>query len=40
MLDRLTVSDFIGHMNRTFRVSLDSGEEIELELIEADTIGD
>ena len=40
MLDLLTVSDFIGHVNRTFRVSLGSGEVCELELIEADTIGE
>ena len=40
MLDQLTVSDFIGHVSRTFRVPLDSGEVVELELIEADTIGE
>jgi hypothetical protein len=40
MLDQLTVSDFIGHVNRTFRVSLGSGEVFELELIKADTIGE
>jgi hypothetical protein len=40
MLDQLTVSDFIGHVSRTFRVPLDSGEVFELELIEADTIGE
>jgi hypothetical protein len=39
MLDQLTVSDFIGHVNHTFRVSLASGEVLNLELIEADTIG-
>ena len=40
MLDRLTVSDFNGHMNATFRVDLGSGEVIGLELIEAKTIGE
>jgi hypothetical protein len=40
MLDQLTVSDFIGLVNHTFRVPLDSGEVFELELIEADTIGE
>jgi hypothetical protein len=40
MLDRLTVSDFIGHMNATFRVDLGSGEVLGLELIEAKTIGE
>ena len=40
MLDQLTVSDFIGHLNRTFRVSLGSEDVFELELIGADTIGE
>jgi hypothetical protein len=40
MLDQLTVSDFIGHVNRTFRVTLGSEDLFELELIEADTIGE
>lgn len=40
MLDQLTVSDFIGHVNRTFRVSLGSGDVLELELIQAETIGE
>jgi Domain of unknown function (DUF6916) len=40
MLDHLTVSDFIGLVNRTFRVPHDSGEVFDLELIEADTIGE
>jgi hypothetical protein len=40
MLDQLTVSDFSGHVNHRFRVPLDSGEVFELELIEADTIGE
>jgi hypothetical protein len=38
MLDQLTVSDFIGHVNRKFSVSLGSGDVLELELIAADTI--
>jgi hypothetical protein len=40
MLDHLTVGDFIGHMNATFRVNMGSGEMIDLELIEAKTIGE
>jgi hypothetical protein len=40
MLDHLTVGDFIGHMNATFRVNMGSGEVIDLELIEAKTIGE
>jgi hypothetical protein len=40
MLDHLTVGDFIGHMNATFRVNIGSGEVIDLELIEAKTIGE
>jgi hypothetical protein len=40
MLDQLTVSDFMGHVNRTFSVSLGSGDVFELELIAADTIGE
>ncbi len=40
MLDQLTVSDFIGHVNAAFRIPLDSGEVLELELIEARTIGE
>jgi hypothetical protein len=40
MLDRLTVSDFIEHLNANFPVDLGSSEVIDLELIEAQTIGD
>ena len=40
MLDQLTVDDFIGHMNATFRVNMGSGEVIDLELIDAKTIGE
>ena len=40
MLDRLIVSDFIGHLNAVFRVDVGSGEVIDLELIEAQTIGE
>jgi hypothetical protein len=40
MLDRLTVSDFVGHLNATFRVDLGSAEVIDLKLIEAQTIGE
>jgi hypothetical protein len=40
MLDHLTVGDFIGHMNATFRANMGSGEVIDLELIEAKTIGE
>jgi hypothetical protein len=40
MLDHLTVGDLIGHMNATFRVNMGSGEVIDLELIEAKTIGE
>jgi hypothetical protein len=40
MLDQLTVPDFIGHVNATFRVILGSGDVIDLELIEAKTIGE
>ena len=40
MLDQLTVSDFIGYVNGMFRVPLDSGEVLDLELIEARTIGE
>ncbi len=40
MLNQLTVSDFIGHVNAQFRTHLDSGEVLDLELIEARTIGE
>jgi hypothetical protein len=40
MLDRLTVSDFIGHLNTNFPVDLGSAEVIDLELVEAQTIGE
>jgi hypothetical protein len=40
MLEPLTVSDFIGHRNVSFRIPLDSGGAIDLELIEARTIGE
>jgi hypothetical protein len=40
MLDQLTVSDFFGHVNALFRIRLGSGESIDLELIEAKTIGE
>ncbi len=40
MLDRLTVSDFIEHLNANFPVDPGSAEGIELELIEAQTIGE
>ena len=40
MLDQLTVSDFVDHVNGTFRVSLDSGDVLDLELIEAKAIGE
>ncbi len=40
MLEPLTVSDFIGHVNVSFRIPLESGEAIDLELIEARTIGE
>jgi hypothetical protein len=40
MLDQLTVRDFIEHVNTTFPVVLGPGEVIDLELIEAKTIGD
>lgn len=40
MLDQLTVSDFIGHVNAAFRVNIGSGDVIDLELIEAKAIGE
>jgi len=40
MLDRLTVSDFVGHVNAAFRILRRSGEVLDLELIEAKTIGE
>ncbi len=40
MLDQLTVSDFDKHVNATFRVSLDSGDVLDLVLIEARAIGE
>lgn len=40
MLDQLTVADFIEHVNDTFRVSVDSGDVLDLELIDARAIGD
>lgn len=40
MLDRLTVSDFVEHLNANFPVDPGSAEGIELELIEAQTIGE
>jgi hypothetical protein len=40
MIDQLTVADFFGHLNVAFRILLGSGEAIDLELIEARTIGE
>jgi hypothetical protein len=40
MLEQLSVSDFVGHVNGSFRIPLDSGEMVDLELIEAKTIGE
>ena len=40
MLDQLTVSSFIGHVNAKFRTHLDSAGAVDLELIEARTIGE
>ena len=40
MLDQLTVSDFVDHVNSTFRFSLDSGDVLDLELIDATAIGE
>jgi hypothetical protein len=39
MLDRLTVSDFSEHVNATFRIQVEPGDSLELELIEARPIG-
>src|SRR5208337_1671335 len=40
MLDQLTVTDFVAHVNTSFRVLLESGDVLDLELIEAKTIGE
>jgi hypothetical protein len=40
MLDLLTVSDFVAHVNTAFRIALASGDVIDLDLIEATTIGE
>ncbi len=40
MLDQLTVTDFDAHVNSSFRVLLGSGDALDLELIEAKTIGE
>jgi hypothetical protein len=40
MLDQLTVTDFVAHVNTSFRVLLGSGDVLDLELIEAKTIGE
>ncbi|MGA7498480.1 MAG: hypothetical protein WBX00_17265 [Isosphaeraceae bacterium] len=40
MLDQLTVTDFAAHVNTSFRVLLGSGDVLDLELIEAKTIGE
>jgi hypothetical protein len=39
MLDRLTVSDFNEHVNAPFRIQIEPGDSLELELIEARPIG-
>jgi hypothetical protein len=40
MPEQLTVSDFIGHVNATFRIPLGPGDVLDLELIEAKIIGE
>ena len=40
MLADLTISDFIGHVNDSFRVALGTEEMLELQLIEATKIGE
>ena len=39
MLDQLTVDDFSAHVNAPFRIHVEPGEVLELELIEARPIG-
>jgi hypothetical protein len=40
MLADLTISDFVGHVNDSFRIALGKEEVLELQLIEARTIGE
>ena len=40
MLDKVTVSDFEGHVEDAFPVSLANGEVVELRLIEAKAVGE
>jgi len=40
MLADLTISDFVGHVNDSFRIALGTEELLELQLIEARTIGE
>jgi hypothetical protein len=39
MLDRLTVHDFTEHVNAPFRIQVEPGDSLELELIEARPTG-
>jgi hypothetical protein len=39
MLDQLSVDDFSEHVNAPFRIQVESGDSLELELIEARPIG-
>ena len=39
MLDRLTVHDFSEHVNAPFRIQVEPGDSLELELIEARPLG-
>jgi len=40
MLDQLTVTDFVTYVHSSFRILLESGDALDLELIEAKTIGE
>lgn len=39
MSDRLSVSDFLGHLGQMFHVLRETGETVELQLIEAKSLG-
>jgi hypothetical protein len=39
MLDQLNLDDFSGHVNASFRIHVEPGDSLELELIEARPIG-
>ena len=40
MLEQLTVGDFGGHLNAPFPILLETGERLDLELIEARSLGE